>query len=121
MTNDILRAVDTHKEAVLILLDLSAAFDTIDHDILINRLSHRHGLRDSEFAWFTNYLRHRTQKVRIGEIESASISLVFGVLQRSMLGPILFIMYIAPLEDIIKQHDIDAMFYADDTQLYSFA
>ena len=70
VTNDILSAIDKHQEAVLVLLDLSAAFDTIDHDILLTRLEQRYGISGSAQCWFASYLRDRQQKIVIGNATS---------------------------------------------------
>lgn len=116
--NDVLRAIDSKKEVILIMLDLSAAFDTIDYDILIRRLHTQFGFKDIVLQWFTSYVRGRYQRVAIGDVESARQPLSTGVPQGSVLGPLLFILYLAPLEDVIKHHGLDCMMYADDSQLY---
>ena len=118
VTNDLLRAVDQHHEAVLVLLDLSAAFDTIDHGILLQRLTTRYGITSSALAWFTSYLKGRVQTVNINGTLSEERALRFGAPQGSVIGPILFTMYSAPLQDIITQHGLKCVMYADDTQLY---
>ena len=66
--NDLLRALDERHEVVIVLLDLSAAFDTIDHTIFLNRLESYYGLSKSALSWFSSYLTDRTQKVVISEI-----------------------------------------------------
>ena len=81
VTNDLLRAVDQHHEAVLVLLDLSAAFDTIDHGILLQRLTTRYGITSSALAWFTSYLKGRVQTVNINGTLSEERALRFGVPQ----------------------------------------
>ena len=116
--NDLLCAIDKHQEAVLILLDYSAAFDTIDHQILIKRLHDRYGIVGTALQWFSSYLSGRTQSVNIAGTLSDNMSLTEGVPQGSVLGPQLFTMYTAPLGDIIEAHGINYMTYADDTQLY---
>lgn len=116
--NDILRAIDSKKEVLLVLLDLSAAFDTIDHDILISRLTTQFGFSGTVLKWFKSYLHNRTQKVVIGNAESELQPVTSGVPQGSVLGPLLFVLYVAPLQDIIISHGFDCMLYADDSQLY---
>ena len=120
MTNDLLSALDRGKEVVLILLDLSAAFDTIDHAALLSRLKAYFGIQDrpTALAWFKSYLEGRQQSVSINGTMSETKILKCGVPQGSVLGPILFIMYTAPLENLIKSHNLDCMMYADDTQLF---
>ena len=117
--NDILRAIDTHGEMVLVLLDLTAAFDTIDHSILLRRLSHRYGVSGTALQWFESYLSDRMQSVVIDSVQSEPSPLTDGVPQGSVLGPLCFTMYTAPLEDLIRSFDgVELMVYADDTQLY---
>ena len=116
--NDILHGLDQHQEAALILLDLSAAFDTIDHSILLERLEKRYGIRSVVLSWFRSYLTSRTQTVVIGDSESRPRELVYGVPQGSVAGAPLFTFYSAPLSDVIKAHNINHVMYADDTQLY---
>jgi len=116
--NDLLRAVDTHGGAVLVLLDLSAAFDTIDHNSLLKSLEKHCGLTGSVLKWFASYLSNRFQAVKIGQTVSDFIRVIFGVPQGSVLGPILFTLLTAPLGAIINLHGLFRHFYADDTQLY---
>ena len=98
----------------LVSLELSAAFDTVDHDTLLGRLEHRFGITGKGFSWLTSYLTDRTQFVKAASEHSTSRKLLCGVPQGSVLGPILYTMYAAPLADIIRQH------YADDTQFIPF-
>jgi len=72
---------------LLSLLDLSAAFDTVDHDILINRLYHSFGLRDNALSWIKSFIIGRTQRVRVGDQYSVYSKVDYGVLQGSVLGP----------------------------------
>jgi len=119
VVNDILLAIDSKQDMVLILLsDLSSAFDTIDHALLTDRVRHHYGF-DGRF-W--NGLGHiyldvlRTVFVR--DTFSSSKPLMFGVPQGSGLGPLVFSKYFAPLEEVTRGHNLDCMMYADDTQLY---
>ena len=68
--------------------------------------------------WFSSYLTGRIQSGTIGNTTSSSRRSEFGVPQGSILGPLLFILYTAPIQDIISAHDLDGMFYADDSQLF---
>ena len=112
--SDLPDAVDRDEFAALILLDLSAAFDTVDHDILLDRLRVTFGVHNSALSWFRSYLAGRRQHVRCGGTHSAPIDIVCGVPQGSVLGPILFIIYTADLESIVTSiHK-----FADDSQLY---
>ena len=116
--NDIMNALDCKKDVVLVMLDLSAAFDTLDHSILLHRLEHRFGITGMVLNWFRSYLSDRMQTVSLSSFSlSTSAKLLFGVPQGSVMGPILFNLYTAPLEDIFVRHDIDFMLYADDTQI----
>ena len=79
VTNDILRAIDDNSSTVLLLLDLSSAFDSVDHSILLSRLEHRFGIKDTALNWFRSYLTNRKQCVIIRESTSSSRNVQFGV------------------------------------------
>ena len=91
--NDLLLAVDNGDGALLVLLDFSAAFDTIDHGILLRRLASRFGIRGNALKWMESYITGRHQAVLIDGFSSALVPLLFGVAQGSVLGPIVFILY----------------------------
>ena len=116
--NDILQAIDEGQEVVLVLLDLSSAFDTIDHKVLLDRLHTRYGFSGSVLDWFRSYLLNHTQLVKIGKDLSAESEVRYGVPQGSVLGSLLFSLFFATVEDVIKAHGLDCMMYADDSQLY---
>ena len=88
--NNILRAVDEQKAVALVLLDLSAAFDTIDHNIMLSRLSKRLGVGGIALKWFESYLKGRKQSVVINETLSSPVYVLYGVPQGSVLGPNFF-------------------------------
>ena len=107
------------EPTALVLLDLSAAFDTIDHNILLGYLKSWFGLGGTALRWFGSYLRNRCQAIKIGSTLSELSNLIYGVPQGSVLGPLLFSLYTTPLSKIIRLHPhIKFHFYADDTQLY---
>jgi hypothetical protein len=116
--SDLLLAVDSGDYAALVLLDLSAAFDTVDHAILLKRLQTSFGLNGPVLYWFRSYLSGRSQYVRRGASRSLSSQLKCGVPQGSVLGPILFILYIADVISLIERHGLRSHLYADDTQIY---
>ena len=116
--NDLLMAIDNKQGAILILLDLSAAFDTIDHDLLFKRMDIKFGIRGNALNWFRSYLTGRTQSVKIKDCFSSRSHVKFGVPQGSVLGPALFSLYSAPVADIARKHGLKVHLYADDTQLY---
>ena len=115
--NDILRALDNHNAVVLVLLNLSTAFDTINHPILVSRLEHRLGLSDTVFQWFCNYFSGRRQEsVLVGKERSEVRSVDCGILQGSVLGPLIFTVYSAPIiGDICRKRGLVYSLYADAT------
>ncbi len=114
--NDILQAVDREGGAILVLLDLSAAFDTIDHLILLQLLGNQMGVGETVLAWFKSYLSGRKHRVCVDGTMSEERVLNYGVPQGSVLGPVLFTTYTQPLHAVL--HDIDFHLYADDSRMY---
>ena len=118
VTNDLRRAADKGKVTILLMLDLSAAFDTLDHSILLNRLRTYLGISGSALSWFQSYLSSRSQTVFVNGKKSSVSHAKYGVPQGSVLGPLLFQIYLLPLGILLRQLGFSFHCYADDTQIY---
>ena len=118
MMNDINCYISENKGVALVLLDLSAAFDTIDHGVLLEKLRQDYGFGDTVRCWIQSYLSHRSFSVKVGNKLSLAQILLFGVPQGSLLGPILFILYTKDLKRIANEFGLIIQLYADDSQLY---
>ncbi|CAB4004350.1 Hypothetical predicted protein [Paramuricea clavata] len=116
--NDILQALDNGDSVILVLLDLSAAFDTADHLMLLTRLSKRFGIRGRVLDWLTSYLTSRKLFIRVEGTDSLLSDLDCGVPQGSVLGPLLYSLYTAPLADVARRHNLRFHFFSGDGQLY---
>ena len=116
--NDVYCAADAGKPTVLVSLDLSAAFDTIDHLTLLHRLQSSFGISGTVLSWLHSYISGRSQSVRVGSASSSSVSISAGVPQGSVLGPMLFSCYISPIASIVSSYNLGLQQYADDTQVY---
>jgi len=116
--SDILMNMDRQEITLLVLLDLSAAFDTIDHSVMEHILENDFGISDTALSWLSSFLSPRSQRVIIEQVQSRDFQLTSGVPQGSCLGPLLFIMYASRLFHVAKQHLPSVQGYADDTQLY---
>ena len=115
LTDDISRAIDDGNLTVGVFIDLAKAFDTVDHKILLNKLNH-YGIRGVVNNWFSSYLSNREQYVKIGESNSSLCQIKCGVPQGSILGPILFLIYINDLNQISTV--IKTIMFAEDTNLF---
>ena len=116
--NDILMNMENQKVTLLVLLDLSAAFDTVDHRILLDRLQFDFGISGSALNWIESYLSNRTQRIYIDGVLSSNLKLKSGIPQGSCLGPLLFSLYASKLFKIVESHLPNPHCYADDRQLY---
>ncbi len=118
VTSDIFDAADRSEVTLLALLDLSAAFDTVDHHILLRRLYESYGIRGHALDWINSFLTDRSQVVLHSGKKSAVVRIECGVPQGSVLGPLLFSLYTADVLDLAAVSVINAHCYADDLQLY---
>ena len=115
--NDILLCVDEQQVVLMALLDLSAAFDTCDHRILLSRLETQFRISGSALDWFGSYLRNRSQRVKIKNSLSDPVELITGFPQGSGWGPQAYSKYDGPLGDLLRLLNVLYHLFADDTQL----
>jgi retron-type reverse transcriptase len=114
LIDGITKAIDQGKYTIGIFLDLSKAFDTINHKILIKKLEH-YGVRGISMKWFENYLSGRKHVFKCNQINSEQMEITSGVPQGSTLGPLLFLLYI---NDIQCSNIISVILFADDTSIF---
>ena len=114
--NDIVNGIDKDQCTILASLDLSAAFDTVDHDIFIGRM-HAYGIRETALKWFQSYVDRRCHRVLINN-HFPPRTLFMWWPQGSILGANMYTIYVAPLDNVINKHSINYHCYADDTQIY---
>ena len=107
---------DCHQATALVSIDLSAAFDSVDHDVLVKRLEDYFGF-SAIVQLFKSFLSERSQYVILGNARSKSIPVLQGVPQGSVLWARLYTLYVRPMSEICKRHNIHYHSYADDTQL----
>ena len=113
--SDILSATDKGEIPLLALLDVSATFDTVDHSILLDRLSISYGISGSAFDWMQSFIVGRTQTVYYGGSVSRRAQLRSGIVQGSVLGPILYVLYTADVQKLVESFGFGVHLYADDT------
>jgi len=99
-------------------LDISSAFDAVDHSTLTDRARTAFGIHDVALDWLRSFVTERTQQIAVGSEKSAVFPCASGVPQDSVSGPILFGMYVSSIGDVISQHNVQYHQYADDMQLY---
>ena len=109
------KALDTGKYVVGVFLDLKKAFDTVDHSILLNKL-YLYGIRGNIHNWFKSYLTNRSQYVEYNKVKSKTEIITHGVPQGSILGPLLFIIY---MNDFSRSSELlFSILFADDTSVF---
>ena len=114
--HDIISPVGQHIAVLLVLLDLSASFDTVNHQLPIKTLQQL-GIRGTMLRWFSTYMVGRLQRINVNGVTSQPKRLDCGVPQGSVMGPIIFTIYTASLGQLLRQLDVQYHFYADDSQL----
>ena len=113
--NDLLMATDNGQISAVCLQDLTAAFDIVNHDLLLQRLEQGLGIRGLALAWFRSYLTGRTFCVVFAGITSTTKTVTCSVLQETELGPLLFILYTADFSELAATHVVTLSAFADDT------
>ena len=116
LMNDLLWSMEHQQITALMAIDLSAAFDTVDHEVLLSVLKVKFGISESALKWFDTYLHPRSCKVNIGATYSEAQELTFSVPQGSCAGPVLYLAYASTLQEIVPD-GIDLHGYADDHAL----
>ena len=115
LTSDVIKALENKDSVLSVFMDLSKAFDTIDHQILLYKLEF-YGIRGTPLKWFKRYLSNRKQYVKYNNSDSLQRDITYGVPQGSILGPLLFIIYINDLPFCVEH--CKTILFADDTTIY---
>jgi len=114
-----MHAVDDGKVSILVLLDLNAAFDTVDHNILLSVLRDQFSIDNTAYNWFQLYLSDQQQSFVYNGQQTTFFPLDCSVPQGSVLGPLEFVAYTDDSSDVVAKHDINQHAYADDNQLHT--
>jgi hypothetical protein len=117
MLNDVYCVADSGSRTMMLQFDLSAAFDTLDTKTLLRLLRSTFGVSGPALNWVSSYLVCRYQSVRVGQMQSSIIDCEHGVPQGSVLGPLLFTLYVSPIANVISSFGVSHTQYADDIQL----
>ena len=118
VVNDAYMLLDSSTSVMVSFLDFSAAFDTINHELLLQKLEFKYGIKGTALMWFESFLKSRMFQVKIKDSVSNRKYLNFGVPQGSVLGPILFCLYVQEIGDIISRHSLRFYIFADNVQIY---
>jgi hypothetical protein len=116
--NDWTLAIRDKKSVLVAYIDYSKAFDSVNHRKLLTKLS-AYGISGNLISWISNFLRGRTQQTKIGTALSQTVSLASGVVQGSVIGPLLFLLFVNDVFAILATQDCTCQLYADDLKLYS--
>ena len=118
LMDDILKGMESQEVTALAALDLSTAFDTVNHNLLLVTLKSHFGIDGIPLEWIRSYLKNRSFQVQVGSALSEPIDVPYAVPQGNLLGPVLFICYIATLGDNIQGTSTSLLGYADDHAVY---
>ena len=116
--SDVYSAIDQGQVVLLALLDVSAAFYTVDHTILLDRLSVSYGISGTVHSWISSFVCGRSQTVYFGGTTSSPSKVRYGIPQGSTLGPLLYVLYTADIVKLVEGLGFNVHLYADETQLY---
>lgn len=116
--SDVLKVAHQSKVTSFVMLELSAAFDRVDYEILLSGLDQKFGILEQALSWIESHVFDRTSQILYGGSLSTPEKTQCGVPQGSILGPLLFVLFLSDLEDIVTKHQLMTHFYVDDIQLY---